>query len=147
MYKEEKIGGMGALIGGGAFVALLAFGVLFGMTGLTTINPGEVGLLVKMVGSDRGMQDETLDTGFRWVNPITYDVDIYDVRFSQYDMAKTTAETKDGQPVVLDLSFEIGLKDSHVPQLHETVGKNCPHAERTPCLALVILFSAANKPG
>jgi regulator of protease activity HflC (stomatin/prohibitin superfamily) len=111
-------------IQGGALAILLGIGALVGMAGLTTINPGEVGILVKMVGSDRGMQDETLDTGWRWVNPITYDVDIYDVRFQQYDMANTTAETFDGQPVVLDLSFEIGLTDSAVPNLHETVGRN-----------------------
>jgi regulator of protease activity HflC (stomatin/prohibitin superfamily) len=108
----------------GAFLTLLGVGALFGMAGLTTINPGEVGILVKMLGSDRGMQEETLDTGWRWVNPFTYDVEVYDVRFSQYDMAKTTAETLDGQPVVLDLSFEIGLRDAAVPQLHETIGTN-----------------------
>ena len=91
---------MKGMISSGAAVALLAIGILFGIGGITTINPGEVGILVKMIGEDRGMQDETLDTGFRWVNPLTYDVDIYDVRYSQYDMAKTTAETLDGQPVI-----------------------------------------------
>ena len=108
----------------GALLTLLGVGALFGMAGLTTINPGEVGILVKMLGSDRGMQEETLDTGWRWVNPFTYDVEVYDVRYSQYDMAKTTAETLDGQPVILDLSFEIGLRDAAVPQLHETIGVN-----------------------
>jgi regulator of protease activity HflC (stomatin/prohibitin superfamily) len=116
----KNISGM---IASAAFVSILAIGVLMGIGGLTTINPGEVGILVKMIGSDRGMQKETLDTGWRWVNPLTYDVEVYDVKFAQYDMAQTSAETLDGQPVVLDLSFEIGLTDAQVPQLHETVGK------------------------
>ena len=122
-YEQQRKGGVKAMVSAGAFLALVCFGVLFGLSGLTKIEPGEVGILVKLIGSDRGMQEETMDTGFRWVNPITYDVEIYDVRFKQYDMLKTTAETKDGQPILLDLSFEIGLADGKVPQLHETVGK------------------------
>lgn len=123
-YAEKRRKGFIRAVQTGAFLLLLGAGALFGMAGLTTINPGEVGILVKMLGTDRGMQEETLDTGWRWVNPFTYDVEVYDVRFSQYDMAQTTAETLDGQPVVLDLSFEIGLRDAAVPQLHETIGTN-----------------------
>ena len=127
MYEEREAAqrkGFIRAVQVGALLTLLGVGALFGMAGLTTINPGEVGILVKMLGENRGMQKETLDTGWRWVNPFTYDVEVYDVRYSQYDMAKTTAETLDGQPVILDLSFEIGLRDADVPELHETIGTN-----------------------
>ena len=110
--------------GGAGLLGLAAALVLYGIAGLTTINPGEVGIMIKMIGENRGMQNETLDTGWRWVDPITYDVATYDVKFRQYDMARTSAETQDGQPIVLDLSFEIGLEDKRVPNLHETVGRN-----------------------
>lgn len=120
--QENPKSTFGLMVSGVALTGLLAVGTLFGLAGLTKINPGEVGILVKLIGSDRGMQEETLDTGFRWVNPFTYDVEVYDVRFKQYEMYDTAAETKDGQPVILDLSYEIGLQDAAVPQLHETVG-------------------------
>lgn len=112
-----------SVISAGAFSALVLVGALFGIAGITKVNPGEVGILVKNLGSNRGMQEETLDVGMRWVNPITYDVETYDVKFQQYEMFDTNAETKDGQPIQLDISFEIGLDRAVVPDLHNTVGK------------------------
>ena len=123
-WQEQNKSGVKGLISAGGLLALLGIGILFGISGITTIEPGEVGIMIKMLGTNRGMQEETLDTGMRWVNPLTYDVATYDVKFRQYDMFDTTAETADGQPILLDLSFEIGLEDSKVPMLHETVGKN-----------------------
>jgi len=123
MYSQERRGGIAGILSVVGLAGMVAIGVIFGLSGITTINPGEVGILIKMVGSDRGMQNTTLDTGFRWVNPLTYDVATYDVKYKQYDMSNTTAETRDGQPILLQLSFEIGLEDSKVPQLHETVGR------------------------
>jgi regulator of protease activity HflC (stomatin/prohibitin superfamily) len=115
---------LSAQAGLAAIVLLIIGGLLFAIGGLVSINPGEIGLKVKMVGTDRGMEENTMNTGLQWVNPITYDVPVYDVRCKQYDMADTTAETKDGQPIELDISFEICLIDKEVPNLHETVGKN-----------------------
>jgi regulator of protease activity HflC (stomatin/prohibitin superfamily) len=102
----------------------LCIGIIGGIAGLTTVEPGFVTLKVKMLGENRGIEKDTLNTGTHWVNPITYDTPEYDGRFRQYPMAKTSAETKDGQPIVLDLSFEIGLIDAMVPSIHESVGVN-----------------------
>lgn len=108
-------------ISAGVLIAALA---LFGLTGIVDIDPGEVGLLVKKIGTDRGMQDETLNTGLRWVNPITYDVPVYDVKRKQYSVTDAPSKTRDGQPILTDISLDIGLVDAKVPFLHETVGKN-----------------------
>lgn len=111
-------------ISGIAGLALLAVLSLWGVAGLTDVDPGEVGILIKKIGHDRGMQDETLDTGLHWVNPITYDVATYNAKRRQYQIDDAPSKTKDGQPIVTDISLDIGLVDAKVPFLHETVGKN-----------------------
>jgi regulator of protease activity HflC (stomatin/prohibitin superfamily) len=98
--------------------------ILYGLVGITNIEPGEAGLLVKMVGSARGMQKETLGTGTHWIEPISYDVPVYDTRFRQYKIDQLPAQTKDGQPILVDISFEIGLDAKSVPNLHERVGRD-----------------------
>lgn len=102
-------------------VSMLA---IYGLSGITSISPGEVGLKIKMLGENRGMQKDTLDTGMYWIEPFLYDVVSYDTRSYQETLNDLTATTKDGQPVQVDLSLEISLRDSYVPQLHETVGKD-----------------------
>lgn len=115
---------MSKIVGLGAAALLGVIGLLFLLGGITNIQPGEVGLLVKMLGNDRGMQEATLNTGMRWVNPITYDVPIYDTRAKQYTIEGMDAQTNDGQPITVDISMEVSLIDAGVPALHEEVGKD-----------------------
>lgn len=111
------------MVAGAALVGILT---MYGLAGIVTIEPGEVGLKVKMLGTNRGMQDDTLDTGTHWIEPIMYDIAIYDTRFKQYDdgIVDLPSQTRDGQPILVDLSLEIGLVDKFVPVLHESIGKN-----------------------
>lgn len=119
-----------------AIVGLFAFAIIFFVSGLTSIQPGEVGLQIKMIGSKntRGMQKETLNTGTHWVNPFTYDVETYDTRKKQKSITDMNASTKDGQPIQVDISLEIGLSDAKVPVLHEKVGKKYFHQIVYPAL-------------
>ena len=119
IIKLLKETNMGKLYAG---IATFALAIIVTLSGLTSIDPGEVGLQVKMLGSDRGMSQETLDTGTHWINPITYDVAVYDTRKQQYSISDMNASTKDGQPIQVDISLEIGLSDAKVPVLHEKVG-------------------------
>lgn len=112
---------MKSLIAGIVAACLLA---IYGVVGITTIDPGEVGLLIKMLGSNRGMQKETLDTGWYWVEPFRYDVAVYDTRLKQFSIKDMPAQTMDGQPIRVDISLEIGLKDQAVPNLHERIGRD-----------------------
>lgn len=105
-----------------AGVILFAVLSLYGLAGITIIEPGEVGLQIKMLGAERGTQPETLDTGWRWIEPLSYDVAIYDTRLTQYRINDLPAQTKDGQPILLDVSLEVGLIDNLVPMLHEKIG-------------------------
>jgi len=105
-----------------AGVGLVSILALFFVFGLTDIDPGETGLKVKKIGIGQGMQDDTLDTGLHWINPVTYDVPIYDVRFRQYVLKDVETQTKDGQPVLIDVSLEMGLQPDRVPWIHENIG-------------------------
>lgn len=111
-----------AKLAGAAILSLVA--VLYGIAGLTTIEPGEVGLLVKQFGSERGMQDETLDTGTHWIDPFIYDVPVYDTRLRQELLEDVASNTADGQPILVDVSLEFGLLSDKVPGLHENVGRD-----------------------
>lgn len=105
----------------GLLVVLL---LLYGMAGITDIDPGEMGLQVKKIGTNKGILSETLDTGLHWVEPFRYDVVIYDTRVKQYDLKEMVSNTRDGQPITVDVSLEIGLIDKEVPALHERIGHN-----------------------
>jgi regulator of protease activity HflC (stomatin/prohibitin superfamily) len=107
----------------GAGIGALAMVGLYGLLGLSSIEPGEVGVVVKNFGENRGMQETTFDTGIHWVEPFMYDVVVYDTRLKQYNLDNTPANTKDGQPIEVDVSFELGLLDAGVPQLHENIGR------------------------
>lgn len=104
-------------------VAVISILILFvGFSGLTSIEPGEVGVLVKNWGGNRGMQPNTLNTGMHWVNPWVYDAIVYDTRIRQYPLEDVQAQTGDGQPIDLDLTINVGLVDKNVPILHERIG-------------------------
>lgn len=105
--------------------AILALSLLImGMGGITHVEPGEVGILIKTIGADRGMQKETMSTGTHWVNPWTYDTAIYDTRITQYPLNNIQAQTGDGQPITLDMTFTVSLSDDKVPELHQRLGHN-----------------------
>lgn len=125
MITEEKLKKMQKVLTKGT-AGLLIVGIvgLYGIAGINVVDPGEVGVVVKYYGENKGMQDYTFDSGLYWREPFKYDVILYDVKSKQYELKDVRAGTKDGQPISVDVSFEIALSDSGVPNLHETVGKN-----------------------
>lgn len=121
-----RIPGMKAGMSVMAVVVLIAIGFIYGLAGITDVNPGEIALKIKMLGSNRGMQKDVLTTGTRWLDPIIYDVYVYNYQKRQYGGESLTdmpSQTSDGQPVLVDISLEIGLKPDMIPYLHTEVGK------------------------
>lgn len=94
---------------------------LYGVAGLSSIEPGEVGVLVKNIGADRGVQAQPLGVGLNWVEPFSYDVKTVDTRIYQYRIEDMMAGTKDGQPVSIDVSLSIGLDAGRVQSLVQNV--------------------------
>lgn len=107
-----------------AVVAVIC--LIYGLSGWTSIDAGEVGILMKQFGSDKGMQKETLSAGSHWIEPFSYDVYKYDTRLSQQALLAENAipaNTADGQPIRIEVSFQVGLQADRVPQLHASVGR------------------------
>ncbi len=113
-------------ISGGAFALLVLGAIAFGIAGYVDIDPGEVGIVIGKIGKDKGMKEATLPIGTTWINPITNDVVVYNTRQQQYQAQLTDmpSQTSDGQPVLVDLSLEIGLDKPGVPTLHDKVGED-----------------------
>lgn len=102
---------------------VLIVALIYSLAGMTHISPGEVGILIKNLGGDRGMQKEVLTTGTHWIEPWTYDVVTYDARQHQTEEVNDLpAQTGDGQPVKVNFSVQLGLEPALVPVLHEKVG-------------------------
>lgn len=108
----------------GTFISIVLLGMIYGLAGLNTIEPGEVGLVVINIGDKKGVQEETLDTGMHWYDPFVNDVVVYDTRLKQYRLMDIPSNTADGQPILVDVTFEIGLLDHNVPSLHENIGRD-----------------------
>ena len=110
------------VIKGSLAAVLAAIGILYGISGISSIDPGEVGLVVEQFGKERGIRSTTLNTGTHWVDPFTNDVIVVDTRLRKYEQLDIPSNTKDGQPILVDVVFEIGLLDHNVPALIENIG-------------------------
>lgn len=128
-----------------ASLILLLIVSVYGLAGINTIEPGEVGLVVRNIGEGKGVQEQTLNTGMHWYDPFINDVIVYDTRLKQYTMDDVPAGTQDGQPITVDVSFEIGLLDSGVPELHETIGSDYFTQVVYPAARSAIRTASANK--
>lgn len=120
-YDTLKAKAKGKLLRLAAAAVLGLFGLIYGFAGVTSIEPGEVGILVKTLGSNTGIQQSVLGAGTTWIEPFSYDVRVYDARLTQYPVEDTRSSTKDGQPIDVDASLEIGLVADKVPQLAQSV--------------------------
>ena len=111
-----------------AAAGVLAFvGLIYGLGGITGLEPGEVGLVIKQFGEGRGIQKETLGNaqgGTFWIDPITNDVAVYDTKLKQEKLLDILSNTADGQPILVDVTFEIGLISRNVPALHAQIGRD-----------------------
>lgn len=103
-----------SLLGGG----LAAFALLvMVLTCTERIDAGHEGLLVKMYGSDKGVQDVALVTGRVWYNPLTeqvFEIPTY-VQTVNYDAF--TVNAKDGSVFTVDPTISLKVLDGKSPQI------------------------------
>lgn len=78
------------------------------------IDAGNEGILIKMYGSDKGVQDVTLVTGRVWYNPFTEDVVEYPTYIQTIDYEAFDVNAKDGSSFKVDptLSYNIVVGNS-----------------------------------
>jgi regulator of protease activity HflC (stomatin/prohibitin superfamily) len=122
------------IIGALAFVFLVLV-LIFGMVGCTRIGPGYVGIVVSRAGSQRGVQEYTLKTGWAVYNPLAtmiveYPTFIQTAKWTRSphegdnpDSPKGTNEelsfnSGEGMNVNGDISLSYHLVDAKIPDFY-----------------------------
>lgn len=74
------------------------------------IDAGHEGLLVKMYGTEKGVQDVSLVTGRVWYNPFTEDVHEVPTFVQTFDYPSFTVNAKDGSVFTVDPTISIKIQ-------------------------------------
>lgn len=110
------------------FLAVAAVSLVSAGCG-TTIPPGKVGIVVNKFGTNRGVQDYTVTTGWVWANPISTDVVEYPTNMQTVIWTRNPHEgkpedesitftTKESVAINADVSLSYQLKRELVPAFY-----------------------------
>ncbi len=125
----------------GLSIASILF-VLLASTSCTRIDAGHVGLIVKLYGSEKGVQDVTEVTGMVWYNPITtvvyefptfvqnvvFTADAQEVSLQNEEFRVTT---KDGLVVMFDISMNYRVDPNKVVPIFKKYRKPLHQLDKT----------------
>lgn len=91
---------------------------IFGISSCTErIDAGHEGLLVKMYGSDKGVQDVILVTGRVWYNPMTEQVHEIPTYVQTIDYAAFSVNAQDGSVFTVDPTISLKVIDGESPKI------------------------------
>lgn len=108
---------------GTAIIVIVAIGavsgIIIGLVGIETIQPGEAGIVFD---KQKGViEDKPLLKGWHWVNPITKELYICDIKI-QKETLLLTAASHDSQVVTTEVTLNYQILASDWPWLIEEVG-------------------------
>lgn len=101
-----------------------ACAMLIAGTSCERIDAGHEGILVDLFGSDKGVQDVHLVTGWVYYNPITQKVYEYPTFVQTVDYEPFTINAKDGSEFVIDPSLNLKIVDGKAPQVFRKYRKD-----------------------
>ncbi|MBJ6117821.1 hypothetical protein JAO76_06445 [Pontibacter sp. BT310] len=99
-----------------ASVLILVFSVT-AMTSCTRIDAGHEGILVKLYGTDKGVQDVSLVTGRVWYNPFTEEVYQFPTFVQTVDYSPFTVNAKDGSVFTVDPTISFRVLPGESPRI------------------------------
>ncbi|HEY8091091.1 MAG TPA: prohibitin family protein [Polyangiaceae bacterium] len=111
-------------------VGLVAFGVLYmGCSTTTRVDAGHVGIRVKLAGSDRGVQDMPVVTGWVFYNPLTEQIILFPTSVQNVVWTQSAHEGKsfdesitfsssEGVNVNADIGLSFHIEASLAPKLY-----------------------------
>ncbi|MFV0199704.1 prohibitin family protein [Empedobacter falsenii] len=88
------------------------------------IDAGHEGLLVKMYGSDKGVQDVALVTGRVWYNPLTEQVFEIPTYVQTINYEAFTVNAKDGSVFTVDPTISLKVIDGESPKIFKKYRRN-----------------------
>ncbi|MEE1899326.1 hypothetical protein GN157_15035 [Flavobacterium rakeshii] len=95
------------------------------------IDAGYEGILVKLYGSDKGVQDVSLVTGRVWYNPLTEDVYEFPTYVQTINYESFTVNAKDGSVFSVDPTLSFKVKDGHSPVIFKKYRKDIKEITET----------------
>jgi len=95
------------------------------------IDAGYEGILVKLYGSDKGVQDVNLVTGRVWYNPLTEDVYEFPTYVQTINYEPFTVNAKDGSVFSVDPTLSFKVKDGHSPVIFKKYRKDIKEITET----------------
>ncbi len=122
-------------------VSFITFSILFVVFGLIAfvscnerIDAGYEGILVKLYGSDKGIQDVSLVTGRVWYNPLTESVYEFPTYVQTINYDAFTVNAKDGSVFTVDPTLSFKVKDGFSPIIFKKYRKNITEITETTLL-------------
>jgi regulator of protease activity HflC (stomatin/prohibitin superfamily) len=95
------------------------------------IDAGHEGIVVKLYGSDRGVQDISLATGRVWYNPLTEEVYEFPTFVQTVDYEPFTVNAKDGSVFTVDPTFSFNIQPGATPKIFTKYRKNIQEITNT----------------
>lgn len=94
------------------------------MTSCTRIDAGHEGILVKLYGTDKGVQDVNLVTGRVWYNPFTEEVFQFPTFVQTVDYPAFTVNAKDGSVFTVDPTISFRVSPGESPRIFSKYRKD-----------------------
>ena len=110
------------------FLILLIVGVSFSCT---RIDAGHEGILVKMYGSDKGVQDVSLVTGRVFFNPLSEDVFEFPIFIQTADYEAFNVNAKDGSVFTVDPTISFAVTPGKSPHIFSKYRKTIDEITKT----------------
>jgi regulator of protease activity HflC (stomatin/prohibitin superfamily) len=113
-----------------SLVVVVAVGIFFASS-CTRIDAGYEGILVKMYGTSKGVQDVSLVTGRVWYNPFTESVYQFPVFVQTEDYDPFTVNAKDGSVFTVDPTISYIVETGKSPQIFKKYRRSLTEITRT----------------
>jgi regulator of protease activity HflC (stomatin/prohibitin superfamily) len=117
-------------------VVLLSI-LIFILNSTKRINAGHEGVLVKLYGTDKGVQDVVLVTGRVWYNPFTEEVFEFPIYVQTADYEPFTVNAKDGSVFSVDPTISFYINAGMSPHIFKKYRKNIEDITTTTLLNYV----------
>jgi len=114
------------IYGVAAFLAVLIL-----ITCNTRIDAGNEGILVKLYGTDKGVQEVSLVTGRVWYNPFTEEVHEFPIYVQTIDYNAFTVNAKDGSVFTVDPTLSFKVKEGKSPEIFRKYRKGIREITQT----------------
>lgn len=103
-------------IGLGIILGIVLFIIGF-LSCTERIDAGHEGIVVKLYGSDRGVQDISIATGRVWYNPLTEEVYEFPTFVQTVDYEPFTVNAKDGSVFTVDPTISYYITHGSTPKI------------------------------